>query len=27
MIILLFFTVLFFSLIFDFNRHAMVWQY
>ena len=24
MIILLFFTVLFFSLIFDFNRHAMV---
>ena len=27
LIIVLFFTLLFISLVFDFNRHALVWQY
>lgn len=27
LLIFLFFTMLFLSLIFDFNRHALVWQY
>ena len=27
MMIVLFFSMFFFSLIFDFNRHALVWQY
>jgi hypothetical protein len=27
LIITLFFTCFFISLIFDFNRHALVWQY
>merc|ERR1712018_69205 len=27
LLIILFFSVLFFSLVFDVNRHALVWQY
>lgn len=27
LIIILFFTLLFFSLVIDFNRHALIWQY
>ena len=27
LLIVLFFTILFISLVFDFNRHALAWQY